>query len=293
MHFVKAKGILSAKGAMNEYCGMNIYRGCTHGCIYCDSRSACYQFTHPFEDIEVKENAPELLEDALRRKRKKCMIGTGAMCDPYLHCEQELELTRRCLEIIGRYGFGVAVQTKSCRVLRDMDILKKINEKSKAVVQMSLTTYDEEKCRILEPNVSTTRERFEALMQFKENGIPIVVWICPIVPYINDTEENIRGLMDYCVKAGVRGIINYGMGLTLRQGSREYFYSCLDRHFPGIKEKYIRRYGNDYELPSENSERLYRIMYDECIKNGIIIGNDKVFSYLSEFPQRSEQLSIF
>lgn len=293
MHFVKAKGILSAKGAMNEYCGMNIYRGCTHGCIYCDSRSACYQFTHPFEDIEVKENAPELLEDALRRKRKKCMIGTGAMCDPYIHCEQELRLTRRCLEVIERYGFGVAVQTKSGRVLSDMDILKKINEKSKAVVQMSLTTYDEELCRILEPNVSTTYERFEALMQFKENGIPTVVWICPILPYINDTEENIRGLMDYCVKAGVRGIINYGMGLTLRQGSREYFYSCLDRHFPGIKEKYIKRYGNDYEIPSENTEKLYRIMHDECEKHGIMLGNDKVFSYLSEFPQRSEQLSIF
>ncbi len=293
MHFVKAKSILSARGAMNEYCGMNIYRGCTHGCIYCDSRSSCYQFSHSFEDIEVKENAPELLDDALRRKRKKCMIGTGAMCDPYIHCEGKLRLTRRCLEIIERYGFGAAVQTKSDRVLGDIDVLDRINRKSKAVVQMTMTTFDEELCRILEPNVSTTRERFETLMQFKAAGIPTVVWICPILPYINDTEENIRGLMDYCVRSGVKGIINFGMGLTLRQGSREYFYSALDRHFPGMKEKYIKRYGNDYEIPSENTEKLNRIMYDECEKHGIMLGNDKVFSYLGEFPQRSDQLSIF
>ena len=128
MHFIKAKSILSAQN------GMNLYRGCSHGCIYCDGRSTCYQMKHAFEDIEVKENAAELLEDTLRRKRKKCMIGTGGMCDPYLHCEMDLRLTRRCLEIIDRYGFGLAIQTKSDRILRDMDLLQSINLKSKCVV---------------------------------------------------------------------------------------------------------------------------------------------------------------
>ncbi len=287
VHFADAKGILSASN------GMNIYRGCTHGCIYCDSRSRCYQFTHPFEDIEVKINAPELLEDALRRKRKKCMIGTGAMCDPYMHCEKELELTRKCLGIIERYGFGAAVQTKSDLILRDMDVLRKINDKSKAVVQMTLTTYDEDLCRIIEPNVSTTGERFDALMKFKENGIPTVVWICPLLPYINDTEKNIRGIMDYCVRAGVKGIICFGIGLTLRDGNREYFFRALERHFPGMKEKYIEKYGMNYEIPSDNTKALFSIIEDECARHGIMLGNDKVFSYLREFPQASEQLSIF
>ncbi|MDD7637793.1 MAG: radical SAM protein, partial [Clostridiales bacterium] len=157
MHFVNAKGILSAQN------GMNIYRGCTHGCIYCDSRSKCYGFTHVFEDIEVKQNAPELLERALRSKRKKCMIGTGAMCDPYMHCEEELGLTRRCLELIDQYGYGLAIQTKSDRILRDLDLLKSINEKAKCVVQMTLTTYDEALCKIVEPNVCSTKERVKAL----------------------------------------------------------------------------------------------------------------------------------
>ena len=133
MHFVEAKGILSSNN------GMNIYRGCTHGCIYCDSRSKCYGFTHEFEDIEVKINAPQLLEKALKSKRKKCMIGTGAMCDPYLHIEENLKLTHKCLELIDQYEYGVAVQTKSTRVLRDMDLLKSINDKTKAVVQMTFS----------------------------------------------------------------------------------------------------------------------------------------------------------
>ena len=176
MHFVQAKRLLSKDN------GMNIYRGCSHGCIYCDSRSRCYGFTHAFEDIEVKENAPELLEKALRSKRQKCMIGTGAMCDPYLHLEERLLLTRRCLELIDRYEFGVAVQTKSARILRDFDLLTSINEKAKAIVQITLTTYDEDLCKKIEPDVSTTKERINVLMKCKEAGIPTVVWLTPILP---------------------------------------------------------------------------------------------------------------
>lgn len=287
MHFVNVKGILSAQN------GMNLYRGCTHGCIYCDSRSKCYQFTHPFEDIEVKQNAPELLEQALRSKRRKCMIGTGAMCDPYMHCEEQLGLTRKCLEIIDRYGFGVAVQTKSTRILRDLDLLKSINEKAKCVVQMTLTTYDEDLCRILEPNVSTTKERVEALHIFHENGIPTVVWLSPILPFINDTRENIEGILDYCIQAKVHGIICFDMGVTLRDGDREYFYAALDKHFPGVKAKYHQRYGYAYQVPSERNEELMQLFRQTCKAHDILCDVDACFQYLHEFPEKYEQLSLF
>lgn len=288
MHEVNVKGILSAKN------GMNIYRGCLHGCIYCDSRSLCYQMNHKFEDIEVKANAVELLENALRRKRNKCMIGTGAMSDPYMPIEEKLGNMRKCLEVIERYGFGVTMITKSTKVLRDLDLLKKINEKSKCVVQMTLTTYDEDLCRIVEPNVETTYERFRALKILRDNGIPTVVWLCPILPFINDTEENIRGILDYCVRAKVKGIINFDMGVTLRDGNREYFYKKLDEHFPGLKEKYIRMYGNSYQLSSPNSRQLNMIYKSECIKNGIMCDVNECFEYLNKYEDKygGEQISL-
>lgn len=288
MHEVNVKGILSAKN------GMNIYRGCLHGCIYCDSRSLCYQMNHKFEDIEVKANAVELLENALRRKRNKCMIGTGAMSDPYMPIEEKLGNMRKCLEVIERYGFGVTMITKSTKVLRDLDLLKKINEKSKCVVQMTLTTYDEDLCRIVEPNVETTYERFRALEILRDNGIPTVVWLCPILPFINDTEENIRGILDYCVRAKVKGIINFDMGVTLRDGNREYFYKKLDEHFPGLKEKYIRMYGNSYQLSSPNSRQLNMIYKSECIKNGIMCDVNECFEYLNKYEDKygGEQISF-
>ena len=288
MHEVNVKGILSAKN------GMNIYRGCLHGCIYCDSRSLCYQIKHKFEDIEVKANAVELLENALRRKRNKCMIGTGAMSDPYMPIEEKLSNMRKCLEVIERYGFGVTMITKSTKVLRDLDLLKKINEKSKCVVQMTLTTYDEDLCRIVEPNVETTYERFRALEILRDNGIPTVVWLCPILPFINDTEENIRGILDYCVRAKVKGIINFDMGVTLRDGNRAYFYKKLDEHFPGLKEKYIRMYGNSYQLSSPNSRQLNMIYKSECIKNGIMCDVNECFEYLNKYEDKygGEQISL-
>lgn len=287
MHFVTAKGILSAKN------GMNIYRGCTHGCIYCDSRSNCYQMNHIFEDIEVKENAATLLEAALRKKRKKCIIGTGAMCDPYMHCEDTLKLTRKCLEIIDKYDFGVSVLTKSSKILRDLDILKSINNKTKCVVQMTLTTYDETLCKILEPNVSTTKERFETLKILQKNGIPTVVWLSPILPFINDTEENLRGILNYCFDAGVKGIICFDIGTTIRDGSREYFYASLDKHFPKIKDKYIDTYGSSYVCTSPNAPKLMRIFRDECRKNSVMYDIDSIWAYLREFPQDDSQLSFF
>jgi len=289
MHYAEYKSILSPKN------GMNIYRGCSHGCIYCDSRSACYQMKHDFTDIEIKKNAPEMLEDELRRKRKKCMIATGSMCDPYIHIEEEIMYTRRCLQVIAKYGFGLSILTKSDRILRDLEILRSINEKSKCVVQMTLTTADENLCRILEPGVSTTRERFEALKIFRENGIPTVVWLGPFLPFINDTEENLKELLRCCVEAEVYGIMCFGIGVTMREGNREYFYKKLDEHFPGMKQRYIRTFGSSYECHSTNHVRLMSILSSECKKHNILVGMDKVFSYLGEYKDKNinEQISLF
>lgn len=290
MHFVDAKGILTRNGG---YYGMNIYRGCSHGCIYCDSRSKCYRFTHPFEDIEVKQNAPELLEKALRSKREKCMIGTGSMSDPYMHCEEELQLTRRCLEIILKYGFGAAVQTKSDRILRDIDLLDEINRSAKCVVQITLTTWDDDLCSKIEPNVCNTKSRIGVLEKMQEREIPTVVWLTPILPFINDNEGNIAAILNECVRTGVKGIICYDMGLTLRDGDREYYYAALDKHFPRLKEQYIQRYGNAYALPSPNSKNLMNLFYRTCEENGILSNPDECFRYMGAFPEENAQMSLF
>lgn len=289
MHYVKVKGILSAKN------GMNLYRGCSHGCIYCDSRSSCYRILHDFEDIEVKENAVELLEEALKRKRKKCMIGTGSMTDPYIPLELKIESVKKTLDLVYKYGFGFTLITKSDMILRDLDLLKKINEKTKCVVQVSLTTYDEDLCKKIEPNVSTTKKRFEVLKKLRDAGIPTVVWLCPILPFINDTAENINGLLDYCIEAKVYGIICFGIGLTLRDGNREYFYHQLDRLFPHMKEKYIRTFGNRYEIISPNNRKLMELFHKNCSEHGIVHSNKKIFEYLSTFDEKNStsQLSLF
>lgn len=288
MHEKEVKSILSAKN------GMNLYRGCTHGCIYCDARSTCYQMDHVFEDIEVKSNAIELLEKALRKKRKKCMIGTGAMSDPYLHYEKKLMHTRKALELIDYYGFGLSIQTKSDLILRDLDLLKSINKKTKCVVQITMTTYEEELCKIIEPNVCTTKRRAEVLNILRDEGIPTIVWMTPILPFINDTEENIRGLLDYCIEAKVYGILTFGMGVTLRDGDRQYFYKKLDENFPGIKNKYIKTYGNSYEIPSPNTKKLINILKEEANKNKIIIDTRRLFQYMNEFEEKKymEQISF-
>ena len=290
MHFVDAKGILTAKDGR---VGMNVYRGCTHGCVYCDSRSTCYQFTHAFEDVEVKQNAPQLLDKALSARRKQCMIGTGSMSDPYQPCEEKVRLTRRCLEVIERHGFGAALQTKSDRVLRDIDLLSAINDRAKCVVQMTLTTWDDALCAVLEPNVCNTRRRVETLEALRRRGIPTLVWLTPILPYINDTEENVLPILEACADAGVKGIVCFGMGLTLRQGDREYYYAALDRHFPGLKARYIREYGNRYEVPSPNRGRLMALFRDTCEERGMLWRPEDCFAFINTLPERSRQISMF
>ena len=250
---------------------------------------------HKFEDIEVKENGISLLEERLRRKRKKCMIGLGSMTDPYLSEEMDLNYTRKALELINKYGFGATLITKSANVLRDIDLLKAINSKTKCVIQMTLTTYNEDMCKKIEPNVSTTRQRFEALKVLRDEGIPTVVWLCPILPYINDTEENILGILNYCKDASVYGIICFGMGLTLRDGNKEYFYSQLDKKFPRLKNQYMSEYRNSYIVTSQNNKKLMGLFHRFCEQNNIAHDNEAIFNYLNLFEEKeiSKQLSFF
>ncbi len=286
MHYTNVKTILSAKN------GMNLYRGCSHGCIYCDSRSKVYNMQHPFEDIEIKSNAIELLEKSLKGKRKKCMIGMGSMTDPYIPLEKEIKNTRKSLELIYKYGFGATLITKSSAILRDLDILKAINDKTKCVIQMTLTTFDEKLCKIIEPNVSSTKERFETLKILNQNKISTVVWLTPILPFINDTKENLIGVLDYCIKANVYGILCFGMGVTLRDGNREYFYKKLDKYFPAIKEKYIKFYKNNYILNSLNNKYLMNIFHKTCKQYNIVYDNNKIFEYLNAFENKESTREI-
>ena len=285
MHFIESKSILSKK------MGMNLYRGCMHGCIYCDSRSNVYQMNHEFEDIEVKKNALILLKKELI-KSKPSMISIGSMSDPYMPIEKNLQYVRKSLELIYRYGFGFTCITKSDLILKDLDLLKKINEKAKCVVQMTLTTADDELCKILEPNVCPTSKRVCVLKKLNRNNIPTVVWLTPILPYINDNEDNINSIIDYCIDTNVYGIICFQMGLTLRKGNREYFYKKLDKHFFDLKDKYIKKYGDNYVLESPNNHYLMNIFKRRCDEAGILRNNDEIFDYLRKFPQKSIQTTL-
>ncbi|MBQ9066126.1 MAG: radical SAM protein [Clostridia bacterium] len=285
MHFVQAKTLLTRWGSMN------LYRGCTHGCVYCDSRSLCYQFSHPFEDVAVKENAPELLESLLRSRRKREMIGTGSMSDPYQPCEKELQLTRRCLSLLDQYEFGATVITKSDLVLRDLDLFQSIQEKGKAVLQMSLTIAEDDWSAVLEPHVCPTSRRYEVLREFRRAGIPTVVWLTPILPFLTDTRENLETLLQYCADAGVKGILCSEIGMTLRPGNREFYYAALDRAFPGLSDRYRERYGEAYHVTSGRNAELMPLVEETCDRYGILRGK-ACFSYLREMPERYEQLSL-
>lgn len=284
MHFVEAKSLLT------RWNGMNLYRGCTHGCAYCDSRSACYHMDHDFEDVAVKANAPELLEDILRRRRKPCMIGTGSMSDPYQPVERSLRLTHHCLELILDYGFGASVITKSDLVLRDIDLLGKIERRTKAVVQVTLTIADDGLSRLVEPGVCPSSRRFEVLCELRDRNIPTVVWLCPFLPWLTDTDKNFITLLDWCVEAQVKGIVCFGVGMTLREGSREHYYAFLDRYFPGLSDRYRATYGDAYNVTSAHNDHLMARFDEVCERHGIIRTPDECFAYTAEFPELQQRL---
>ena len=242
----------------------NPYRGCEHNCIYCDARSLVYNIGGEFTDIIVKQNAVELARKELSKKKKKTLIHTGSMCDPYTISEAKLCLTKQILEVIYEFGFGVGVLTKSDLILRDIELFKKINKRCKAVVCFTITTMDDVICKKIEPNSSLTSARFEALKKFHDQNITTGVWLCPTLPFITNDEENIRKIVRKCGEVGVSYIIVFEFGTTMRDGSREYFYQCLDEVFPGMKERYQKMYGLQYNCKAPNEKALWKVFKEEC-----------------------------
>ena len=284
MRYITAKKIIQANN------NFNLIRGCTHGCIYCDSRSVCYQ-VDDFENIAVKENALKLIEHELSRKRKKTMLTTGAMSDPYVHAESHLRLMEGTLKLIEKYGFGISVLTKSKMILRDINLYKKINNKYKAIVQLTITTTDDELAKIIEPNVSLPSERLNVLKAFSDEGITTGIWMTPLLPFISDTEENIKSIVKKASECGVKFIINFGIGTTMREGSRDYFYQKLDESFPGLKAKYIATYGEKYICDSPNALYLKRVFEQACIDHKILYKHQEIWDLFKYEP--NHQLSLF
>ena len=263
---VPAKNIIFKTQTPDQWFGvdynMNIYRGCSHGCIYCDSRSDCFRNVD-FGTVKIKEDALQTVRNDLRRKVKKGVIGTGAMSDPYNPLEQRLLLTRNSLELMNAYGFGVSVATKSPLIARDADIFSDIQSHSPTIVKFSIIAADDALCKTIEPNVPPASERFAAMGTLADQGIFCGVLMVPVLPYVTDNEENIVKTLRMAKEAGAKFVYTY-MGMTLRQGSREYYYNRLDNSFPGVKEQYIKRYGNRYNVPSPKYKKLWNVLTAEC-----------------------------
>ena len=269
---------------------MNIYRGCCHGCIYCDSRSDCYR-NPDFSTVKAKDNALQIVRDDLRRKVKTGVIATGAMSDPYNPFEKNEKLTRNSLELINAFGFGVAIDTKGSLVTRDIDILKDIGTHSPVIVKISITADDDTLSKIIEPGAATSSERFIALKKLSDAGIFCGVLMMPILPFINDTEENITAIVNEAKKAGAK-FIYPAFGVTMRQGNREYFFEQLDKYFPGYKEKYISKYRNNYVCTSPKARKLWSLFTMLCKHNNILY-DMKDITYAYKRPYENEQLSLF
>lgn len=294
MGTIPAKGIVYKAKKPAEWFGaeynMNIYRGCSHGCIYCDSRSDCYHNTE-FDTVRAKENALELIRNDLRRKTEGGVVGTGAMSDPYNPLERSLRLTRHVLELLHAYEFGVAIATKCSLVARDTDILSDIRKQAPVIVKLTITTADDGLCKQLEPHVSASSERFEALRALSEAGIFCGVLLMPILPYINDTEDNIRAILNKAHAAGAR-FVYPAMGMTLRQGNREYYYSQLDRIMPGMSERYKKTYGERYYCPSPIAKKLWSVFTQECARLELLYDMKAIIHrYKSGYLPR--QLTLF
>ena len=294
MEYIEAKTIISGYREGNPWFGhnynMNIYKGCCHGCIYCDSRSECYG-VEEFDRVRAKDKALEIIERDLRSKRKKGVIGTGAMSDPYNPLEKEAGLTREALKLIDQYGFGIAIATKSTLIERDLDLLVKISKHSPVIVKITVTTADDELCKLIEPNVAPTSERFQAIKACSDAGIFTGILMMLILPYINDTEENVSNVISLAGQNGAK-FIYPAFGVTLRQNQREWYYSQLDHKFPGIKEKYMQRYANAYECASPNARELWKLFMYQCREQNILYKmEDIIREYTDKY--KVEQLSLF
>ncbi len=295
MKMIPAKTILQ-KNKTNDWFGndynMNLYRGCCHGCIYCDSRSDCYR-VEDFDIVGAKENALEILRDELKRKVRTGIIGTGAMSDPYNPFEKTELLTRHSLELINAYNFGVTVITKSSLITRDTDLYCEIAEHSPVLCKMTITTADDNLSRILEPDVSLSSERFEALAKLSDSGLFTGITMMPVLPFIEDTEENIRSIVRLAHDAGVKCIYPF-FGVTLRANQREYFFDELDKRFPdsGLRQRYIRQFGDNYECISPDFRKLWKVFMNESDRFGILY---EMKSIIAAYKRGYEdtQLSFF
>ncbi len=270
---IRAKTLVSRVKGIDTYFGldygMNLYRGCQHRCIYCDSRSECYGIENFDGDVLVKVNAVDLLRSELPRKRKRGIIGTGSMNDPYMPLEEKFGLTRRALEVIAEQGFGVHVLTKSDLVLRDVPILKRIGRVA-AAVSMTITTIDDELAKIVEPGSPPSSARFRALEALAEQGIETRIALMPTLPFIEDDWANVSAIVDRAHECGVKAIIPW-FGMSMRDRQRAYFYRRLDKHFPGLRATYEKTYGHDYMCPSPNAKELFDRFAERCASYEITI----------------------
>ena len=295
MEFVKAKTILTKVKDGSEWYGvdynMNLYRGCSHGCIYCDSRSDCYHIEN-FDIVKGKENMLQILENEFSKKRLKGVVGIGAMSDTYNPMEIKYQQTRGALQLISKYGFGVSIDTKSDLILRDIDFLKKINSKNNVIIKFTITTPDDNLSKIIEPNVCVSSKRLEAIKKLSDNGIFTGIMMNPVLPFITDKEEDIKKLVRLANSYGAKFIHTY-MGMTLRENQRAYYFRKLDEKFPGLKERYIKNYGDRYNCLARNCKQLYKVFTDECDKYGILYKmNDIIKAYKKE-STNDEQISLF
>lgn len=295
MKFIKAKTILTKVKYGNEWYGidynMNLYRGCSHRCIYCDSRSNCYHIDN-FDIVRGKENALYILERELSKKQEKGVIGIGSMSDTYNPLEKQYEQTRGALKLISKYDFGVSIDTKSDLILRDIDLLKEINSKNNVIVKITITTPNDELSKIIEPNVCVSSKRLQAIKMLTDNGIFTGIMLNPVLPFITDREEDIKKLVKIASEYGVKFIHTY-MGMTLRENQRDYYFNELDKRFIGLREKYISYYGNRYNCMVPNYKKLYKVFTDECDKYGILYNmNDIIKAYKKEISN-NKQMSLF
>ena len=296
MEFIKTKTILSKVKYGNEWYGidynMNLYRGCSHGCIYCDSRSNCYHIEN-FDIVRGKENALNiLLEQELSKKREKGVIGIGSMSDTYNPLEEVYEITRGALRIISKYGFGVSIDTKSDLILRDLDLLKKINERNNVIVKFTITTPSDELSKIIEPNVCVSSKRLQVIKELSDNGIFVGIIMNPVLPFITDSEEDIRELVKLAYENGAKFIHTF-MGMTLRENQRDYYFEKLNQNFVAIKEKYFKYYANKYNCVVPNYKKLYKIFTDECNKYGILYNMNDIINVYKKEIKDNEQISLF
>ena len=295
MEYIQAKTIVyrtkDPSWFGTEY-NMNIYRGCCHGCIYCDSRSDCYR-NDDFDQVKAKADALRIIRDDLERKAKVGVVATGSMSDPYNPFEEELQLTRRALTLLEAYGFGVAIATKSDLITRDIDVLSSINRTMPAICKVTITTCDDALASKVEPRAPSPSRRLAAVERLSGAGLFTGILMMPVLPFLEDNSENIRDIVNRAADAGAR-FIYPTLGMTCRAGQREYFYQQLEKQFPGqgLSERYRRRYGDRYQCASPRVRALWDVFQEACSRRGLLYSMGRIVT-ASRRGHESDQLSLF